>query len=377
MRAPFARRLLRNAFARHLTVSATGSPLPGERGATRRGFTLVEVLLALALTMLVLAATYSALTLFQRVTLSGRADAERSQLARAIERRMTSDIRCVLFYEQEQETQEETDEPAAGLATVDENVGAADDPGGTTDGTGGGSTAGSSAGGSSSSSSTSSSSTSSSSSSSETTTPATPADAYATQSVGVFGDATTLVLHVSKPMRTLVTPLPSTAMPLPGAAPTAVPRTSDLRSISYFLAVAGGGGLQGAVGNTATGGTAIFATEQGNQGLTRLDGDRLAIQQADQAGGVDLLAQNATILAPEVTELTFRYFDGVAWVATWDSVALNALPRAIEVTIRIDVDADEPQQVSALAPPPPPSASDLFRFVVALPLADPTQGLAL
>lgn len=382
MRVPSARRLSRYAFTRHLTVSTTGSFLPGEREATRRGFTLVEVLLALALTMLLLAATYSALSLFQRVTLSGRADAERSQLARAIERRMTSDIRCVLFRQQEPETQEEEDEPAAGLATMDENVGAADDPGGTTDGTSGSATAGASTGSSSSGGTTSSSSTSSSSSTGEATVPATPADAYATQSVGVFGDATTLVLHVSKPARTLVTPLPATtssnaAMPLPGIAPTAVPRTSDLRSISYFLAVAGGGGLQGAVGNSATGGTAIFATEQGNQGLARLDGDRLAIQQADQAGGVDLLAQNATILAPEVTELTFRYFDGVAWVATWDSVALNALPRAIEVTIRIDVDADEVQQVSALAPPPPPSASDVFRFVVALPLADPTQGLAL
>lgn len=326
--------------------------------------------MALALTMLVLAATYSALTLFQRVTLAGREDAERSQLARAIEQRMTADIRCVLFSAQTEEAQEETNEPAAGLATMTAGVGAADDPGGTTTGTTG-SLAGSA-------------STGTATTGTATTLPTTPADAYATQSVGIFGDPTMLILHVNMPTRPTPLPLSPATPPagattgmLPGMVPGGIPRTSDLRSISYFLAMAGAGGLQGAVGNTAAGGTALFATEQGAQGLARLDGDRLTIQQADQAGSTDLLVQNATILAPEVTELTFRYFDGMAWVAAWDSVALNALPRAIEVTIRIDTDAGESQNGSSQMAPPQLNASDVYRFVVALPLADPTQGLAL
>jgi hypothetical protein len=202
-----------------------------------------------------------------------------------------------------------------------------------------------------------------------------PADAYATQSVGVFGDATTLVMHVSRPPRpTLIT----TEVPNPLFATQAPPTTSDLRSVSYFLAVAGSGGVEGAVGNVASGGTANFSMKSGLQGLARLDGDRLALQQAYEAGEVDVMAQNAQLLAPEVTELKFRYFDGATWLDTWDSSTSKAVPRAIEVTLRIDVSADdEIQPALPSGQTPPLSSGDLFRFVIAVPLSDPTLGLEL
>ncbi|MBA3312661.1 MAG: type II secretion system protein GspJ [Planctomycetota bacterium] len=311
----------------------------------RGGFTLIEILLSLGLLMLVLAAAYSALNLFRIVTTAGREDAERSQLARAIERRLTADIRCVLF----RQTEPEPTESTTPGGVIQQGTGnAAGDP--------------------------------------ETTTPppdsstteavptiTDPADAYATQSVGVFGDATTLVLHVSKPPRTsLLTPVAPTSLVTAATAP--VTQSSDLRSISYFLAVAGAGGLQGAVGNTAAGGTVNFSMKQGLQGLARLDGDRLALQQADQTGSVDVLAQNAELIAPEVTELSFRYHDGTAWLDTWDSVSMNAVPRAIEVTLRIDVSLGDERPASRFAPAQALSSADQYRFVIAVPLADPTMG---
>ena len=322
----------------------------------RRAFTLVEVLLALGLLMLVLAAAYSALTLFQQVTVAGRKDSERSQIVRAIQHRIATDIRCVLFRQSEPEPVTEESETPGGMTILNQGVGAADDPGGTTAG------------------STSRSSSSSTESSGSMATGITdPADAYATQSVGVFGDATTLVLHVSKPSRPSIMPAATLSEML---TDTSASRNTDLRSISYFLSVAGAGGLQGAVGNLAAGGSTLMAREQGVQGLARLDGDRLAIQQADQAGEVAVMAQQATVLAPEVTELQFRYYDGTAWQTEWDTAAMNALPRAIEVMLRIDVDADEAAPATAFSPTVL-SASDVYRFVVPLPLADPTQGMEL
>lgn len=319
----------------------------------RRGFTLVEILLSLGLLMLVLATAYSALNLFRIVTTAGRADAERSQLARAIERRMTADIRCILYREEEPEPAATGESPPAGQVQMGTG-GAADDPQEVSTDT----------------------STATDLAAEETVVPITdPAEAYATQSVGVFGDATTLVMHVSRPPRPA---LVTTEVPDPLVAAQTPLTTSDLRSVSYFLAVAGSGGLEGAVGNVASGGTANFSVKSGAQGLARLDGDRLALQQAYEAGQVDVMAQSSELLAPEVTELTFRYFDGATWLDTWDSSSMKAVPRAIEVTLRIDVTADDDNKPALrYGESPTLSSDDLFRFVIAVPLSDPTLGLEL
>lgn len=325
------------------------------------GFTLVEVLLSLGLLMLVLAAAYSALVLFQRVTYLGRRDAELSQLARAIESRIAADIRCVRFEDATATPAQETGAAAGEVVTMDSGVGAADDTGGTT---------------------TLPSTSSSASLGSSTTTETAPdtsdpLTAYMTQGAGLFGTPTTLVLHVSRPQRELgsgATPSPLDLNTLAMAA-----TSSEWRSVSYFLAIAGTGGLQGAVGNTAAGGTASYSLASGSQGLARLDEDRLMVQQvADTGGGVDQLAQGASVLAPEVTEIQFRYFDGVSWVESWDSVAMNSLPKAVEVTLWIDPDANDEKAIASLAGGVNSvTASSSYRFVVSVPLADPLLGQEL
>lgn len=335
---------------------------PSSIRSGRTGFTLVEVLLSLGLLMLVLAAAYSALVLFQRVTYLGRRDAELSQLARAIESRIAADIRCVRFQEATATTVEETDAAAGEVATMDSSVGAADDAGGTTTLP------------------TSSTSSTSSLGSSTVAEPAPdtsdPLTAYMTQGAGLFGTPTTLVLHVNRPKRdlgdaTVVSTLDVNSLAMPAM-------TSEWRSVSYFLAVAGTGGLQGAVGNTAAGGTASYSLESGSQGLARLDEDRHMVQQvADTGGGVEQFAQSASVLAPEVTEIQFRYFDGVSWVESWDSVAMNALPKAVEVTLWIDPNADDEKVIATLGGNDASTASGSYRFVVSVPLADPLLGQEL
>ena len=45
----------------------------------------------------------------------------------------------------------------------------------------------------------------------------------------------------------------------------------------------------------------------------------------------DEVLESQHLLAPEVTELAFRYFDSGEWFSSWDSITMGRLPRAVEV----------------------------------------------
>ena len=56
------------------------------------GFTLLEVILAIGLTTLLLAAIYSALDLYWKYTTIGQQQVERAQIARAVFQKITHDF---------------------------------------------------------------------------------------------------------------------------------------------------------------------------------------------------------------------------------------------------------------------------------------------
>ena len=308
-----------------------------------RGFTLVEVLLSLSLLMLVLATAYAGMELLRRATTAGRADAARAQLARALEMKIAGDLRGVVYTPPDPaDTTTADGSTAGGIAQTTAGQGAADDTAGVTAGSGGSGT-----------SSTNSSSSSSSSSSTTSTAEVTaPTDAYTAAAAGLFGDATTLVIHVSRPMRMLVATPPVAGSNTPAAA-----AGGDLRSVSYFL---GGSG------------TAIASGLAAPDGLARRDGERRAIEQATASGNDALLAAQTSLLAPEVKTLQFRYFDGFGWLAAWDTAAMGKLPRAIEVTLGIAVaDAERPKAAGLRnAAQEVLAQTRTHRFVVFLPLAE-------
>ena len=326
------------------------------------GFTLIEILLALGLMLLVMTAAYAGMVMVQNVNVAGREEAERNQIARALERQMASDIRC-LFYLPAPPPAASSTESTGELASTDMGVGAADDPAARE------------------------------TSISEPSSDSNLEDPLASampRSLGVVGDATTLVLHVSKPTRMSMSSFESTnSMPTSGSILEAnmaasTPHASDLRSISYFLAIPGGGGLPGLVGNSMKSGPALTMEDMGGIGLVRMDGDRLQMEQADITMGADSFSQQSQLLAPEVTELQFRYFDGAAWFTEWDSELQDALPRCIEITMRIeigDANQEDDSLLNTLASLNTTSTSadtqGLVRFVVAIPTADPAQGMAL
>ena len=149
----------------------------------RSGFTLLEVLLALALGVLLLSAVYSAIELHWKTADTGQIDMQRSQVARALLNQMAIDIRSVIFTEpDEYATNDDEDEDSETEGdSEDETVVEVIDP----------------------------------------------TVAYTESSVGVFGDSQTLVLHISKPIKD-----------------ASYEAGSDLRSVSYFLAGSGSGTLQ-------------------------------------------------------------------------------------------------------------------------------------
>lgn len=318
------------------------------------GFTLLEVIVAIALAVLLLAAVYSGLSLYWKYTTAGKDEVERLQLARALLRRIELDLRSVVYH----------DAAATGVSTGGSGSGSGSGTGSGSSASGSGtaSSGGSSSSSSSSSSSnrvtatkasasatsTSSSAASASSASSATggsstsdpatsTTATTPDAAMSSTASGLYGDANTLMMHICKPTRAEMYQAGS--------------RISDLQAVAYFVAGQGGGTLAGSV----NGG-----------GLARMAGDRLLMQMSGQQSTASLLAQ-AELLAPEVRSLSFSYYDGTTWTTTWDSAAQSGLPKAVEVILELEPMKSTSGSSRSRQAASGSTALTVFQLMVALP----------
>lgn len=289
--------------------------------STRSGFTLIEVLIALGLTVVLLTAVYASINVSYQLSTSGREQMEQAQLVRALFQTIESDIRSVVYVVQENVTQ--TDEAAA-----DEDVEI------------------------------------------EVESLSTE-EALVNSSNGVFGDSQSLVLHISRPTRVV------------GQSIDALTSRSDMASVNYFLAVRGGSGLAGQVAQAAFDGSLLDTPRAGTvTGLTRLEGDRLFIDHASDTGDLETLASHARILAHEVVSLNFSYWDGLEWSDAWDTTVEGRPPAAIAITLGIDVSdrdtdgvgtqsfSDRIRTTSSVNDVMPTT----YRYVVALPLAQPFVG---
>ena len=323
----------------------------GERIASQAsGFTLLEMVLALGLSSLLLVALYTALQMHWSSSTLGQVEMERSQVARALFRRIETDLRSVVFRDSPLSSSTEDDSSSSSSDTSSSSS-----TSGSTGSTAGGSGSSTSGTTGSSGSSSSASGTSGSSSSSTTTT-----DTYSTQKTGVFGDSQSLVVHLSLPSRasTLSAAAQSTANG--SVSGTSAFSGSDMQSVMYFLAGSSSSAAQ------QLSGSLVSATGQAT-GLARLQGDRMAMQAADAAGDMSPMASGAQLLAPEVASIQFEYFDGVSWGTSWDSATSNSLPNAIRITI----DFHPPVATSGWYSRPVSASTDRFQHTVALPLAQP------
>jgi Tfp pilus assembly protein PilV len=270
----------------------------------RSGFTLVELVLATTIAMLLLGALYVAVDMQLRFAQNSRDLVEESTLARALLARIDSDASQVVGLSDPGRFRmaagaDALADPSAASSSTSATASTASPTTGATGTTASTPSTASSA--------TSSSSTSSSSSSSTT-------DSGTSTNIviplGVQGDSETLHLFVSRfPRELYVNPNSDTQ-----------PVVSDLRRISYWL-------------------------PGGQDSTTGLARQEVALVTSDDAlqnlpPGID--GESNYVIADEVRELNFQYFDGTNWQDSWDSTTPGAdgvtpigSPVAIAVTISV------------------------------------------
>ncbi len=336
----------------------------------RHAFTLLEVLLALGLTVIVMALVGSALTTTLKLVESGRVRTERDQLARAILSKISDDVRSSVRYEpfdpsgmmkintstssssSSQSGQSGTSgtgsSSSSGKSSGSGNSGTSSGTSGTS-GTGSSQSSNSSGG----SSSNASSSTSSSDQSSSSSTPA----VVSTTITGLVGDDSGLQIDLGR--------IPRLDEYVAAQSQSSAPVT-DVRRVMYYLANSASSIVStSGAGSSATSGT----------GLIRSEANHATAQYTADTGGDSTSAANGSVVAPEVLALEFSYFDGSEWVSAWDTTTYNGLPQLIKISIALADPAhtkpgDTPS-FSSIADAADKDPDNVYSVVVRLPACDP------
>lgn len=298
-----------------------GAPRSGAT-LTRGGFTLIELMLALALIVVTTALIGSLMQMFSRNFATRGDDIRREQLARALLTKMADDIRSVVM-------------PQEYDSSVLEQLLGASSGGG---GGGGGADAASSATGPSSPLASSSSaieaslgagmsgSTGSASSAaggglSETITTSLPP--------GIYGDQYSLIVDVSRIPRPDEYIMPAASLidhflaDVPG----------DMKTVTYYVQSPTNMGIEDSLSQFASPDSLSNGPSSGQVGgLIRRQLDRAVTAYAEEMGDTQRLARTGDLLAPEVVALEFAYYDGMDWLTEWDS-STQSLPWLVEITL--------------------------------------------
>jgi len=329
---------------------------------SRSAFTLFELILAIALSATLLALIGTAVNLYLLRVDAGRSRVEEAQLARGVLATIAADVRATTTYQ----TQDVSAVARLAASSTPFDVSAIDSsetfrgsafgaPGstGSTSGVGSASSMSSSAG------SSSGSSLGSSLDGTEATVASVP---------GLNGLTNELLLDVARLPRLdeLFPTMPGQASSVATAAAAAnAPRPSDLKSVRYFI-------RQGtAIDSSDVAATALGSPDAQNRvgGLVRQTIDRAVRETAEQAGNAQLLNSGQMLLAPEVTQIQFRYFDGTTAYDQWSMQEQNAMPTAVEVRIWLDPAGVAGNQSYNSTPQ---TNEHMYLETIALPLAQAT-----
>lgn len=291
------------------------------------GYTLMEVVVATAISLILLAAVYTTFFLFMRQTRSGREVANQANVARAIFTQITEDVSGHLapmdprlvrlpdgVYQTEEDAAEETS--TTGVTSTSSSS-----TGSSTSSTTGSSNNGNTG---------SNPSSAASSGGSSQTQEDLPAVGPAIFNMGVQGWPEQVVLFVTRP---------------PGVGIAGQMMKPDLRRISYWI-------VQG---------------PDGPLGLARQEVDLpTSDQTAFQANNPEQF-----IFARGVVAIQFEYFDGAEWLPEWDGnlafdVSGKTLPQGPPAAIAVTVVFAEPGAVNVQGVTP----TRQFRHVIALPCAN-------
>ena len=337
-------------------------------GTHRAAYTMLELMIAVGLTSLLMIALFAAMQQYFSLQLDSNEEITRQQIARSLLRQMTRDIQSVVFVKKlaNDETSGTSTSVSEGSSSTSSSGGTSGASSSTSGGaSSGGSTSGTGTSGGAGNSSVSTGSTSSSSGTldgnSYGQSSIDPETVMTTYTNGLVGTSTDLQLFVSRPDRSLSyvasQDLSSTSQ-----------RTSDLMIIRYLMAQSGGGGLASAIADKES-----IGTESGPIGIAKLEGDLFGLSTAVETSEESPQLAASKLLAKEVSGLQFRYYDGLTWQESWDSNALNEMPKAIEITltVRNQEDAGDAFTGSDKDTDPYALPETTHRMVVPIPVAEP------
>lgn len=271
----------------------------------RHGLTLLELMLSLALTAVVMAVIAMSLDIYLRTLDRRQAITEESQLARAILNQIAIDLRSAVQY-----ADPDAEEGIAGLDGVDALGAAGDLLGGDSLGddllgavTGGDDL----------------SVTDILEDDSATTDLSTSTIPSAVP--GLYGNQYQLQLDISRLPR--VEEYQRVMALEENFALTDIP--SDMKTITYYVQSLDTLGLEEA--------DVLEDDITMASGLVRRRMDRAVTTFAAENGNVDDLMNLGDVIAPEVVEIEFQYWDGLQWLPEWDSELNEGLPVAVEVRL--------------------------------------------
>jgi prepilin-type N-terminal cleavage/methylation domain-containing protein len=313
--------------------------------AARSAYTLLELMIAVGLSAILMAALYKAMDIYLALQLDSHEEISRQQVARAVLRQMTRDIQSVVFTKQEVLPEEEEVTDILGIGITRSGTSGLSGDG--TSGLGGGGTADSG------------SDMSELDGNSYGTSTIDPETVSTTYTSGLVGTSTDLQLFISRPDRNLAY-VSSQELTSPDQ------RTGDLLLVRYLLASKLGSGLGSMIADREAAGNT-----DGPLGLARVEGDLYGLSTAVQSSEDTPQLSAARLVAREVSSLTFRYYDGGQWLEEWDSTARNELPKAIEIVITLRDEQPTESLLSDDEQTPYAFPETTHRMVVPLPTAEP------
>ena len=304
---------------------------------SRYGFTLVEVLLSLALTAVVAGIIGGLVQVYLTNQNIGRDRVKQTQLARALLNMIADDIRTVVR-NQSFDT--------AGLSELlsggqQSGGGAATGASGTAAGASGAATGAMPAAGGSASAGTG----ANSSTSSEASTPT-----VAALPPGIYGTSTSIEIDISR------LPRPDEYVPMEQDVVngTVADMPSDIKTVAYFVQSKRTDGVRDPLATEVDIRAKSISADGAAGGLVRRSLDRAITLFAYEQGTTDSLQRTGELLAPEVVAIEFEYFDGQLWQSEWDS-SVQGLPLVVRITLAMQLESkrqidpvDPGQSISSL-----------------------------
>ncbi len=280
----------------------------------RVGFTLVEVMLSLALCIVITGLLAAASQMYLMNIQVERNELTRSRAARAVLQVMAFDLRAAVQYKPVDETalDESIADAEEALAATQGEEGQAEEE------------------------------------------PAEEEEEQVVEQPGLAGGPNSISFDISRlPRRDQFAPV------VDGKTGRVVSIPSEILNIQYMV---------GAVEEDTNSGNATQPDSGPRIGLLRMEFDRAAKRFADQGGGP---VSGFEMMAEEVKGLAFRYYDGDQWYSEWDSNEMRTLPVAIEITLQVDPrTAEVVQQQARTGDLDAAFAMQEYRTVVHLPVAE-------